>query len=68
VSRLAELLSEIDKIDDDTEFMKKEFEFVREYCKEKDFNLSEDDMNTVMSRGLGDWVSDWKDEHYSKDV
>lgn len=62
MSNLKELLKEIDKIEDDQEFMERENDFVREYCIEHDFNLSDDDMNEIENRGLSDGYEFWKNE------
>ena len=46
----------IDKIEDDQEFVKTEFEFIRDYCKERNFNLFKEDIDTIFQRGLGEWL------------
>lgn len=54
---LRELLAEVDKIEDDEEFMRAEFETVAEYCREKHFKLSNEDKRIIAARGLEDTIN-----------
>ena len=54
---LRELLAEVDKIEDDEEFMRTEFETVAEYCREKHFKLSNEDKRIIAARGLEDTIN-----------
>lgn len=44
----------VDQIEDDEEFCKKEHETVMEYCMEKKFLITEDDLFCIVGRGLND--------------
>lgn len=64
-------MNELDKIieklsasiEDDEEYMTEEFETVRNYCIERKFDLSEDEMKTIKSIGLDSWIDDWRDDY-----
>ena len=45
---------QVDQIEDDEEFCKKEYETVMEYCMEKKFLITEDDLFCIVNRGLND--------------
>lgn len=60
---LRELLSEVDKIEDDEEFIKTEFEIIAEYCHKNNCAISTEDEEIIKARGLGDWLDDWKHEY-----
>ena len=66
ISKLKELLIDIDKIEDDQEFMERENDVIKEYCIEHNFNLSEDDINEIRNRGLSDGFEFWQNEFSSK--
>lgn len=66
MSKLKELLIEIDKIENDQEFMERESDVIKEYCIEHNFELSEDDMNEIKNRGLDDGFEFWQNEFSSK--
>lgn len=53
---LKEYLKEnkVDQIEDDEEFCKKEHETVMEYCWEKKFLITDDDLFCIVNRGLND--------------
>lgn len=57
-----ELLAEVDKIEDDEEFVKAEFEIISEYCHKNNFEISAEDEDIIRARGLGGWFDDWKYE------
>jgi hypothetical protein len=63
MSSLAELLTKVDLIQNDEEFIQEEHAFVRDYCIQHQFQLQEDDMNTIISRGFQDWFNDWKNDY-----
>lgn len=54
-------LSEIDKIEDDEEFCRAEYNAVLDYCVKKDFGLSEEEMAIIRSRALDDSLDNWKE-------
>lgn len=60
---LRKLEEDLKNIEEDQEFMEKEFEAVRDYCVEKNFILSDEDLNILDSIGLGDWLDDWKENN-----
>ena len=53
-------------IEDDAEFMEVEYNQVRDYCEQKEFKLSEDDLSTLRSIGLESWLEDWE-EHWNQE-
>ena len=63
MNELEKILNELSSIIDDQEYMEKEFEVVREYCKERNFELSEDELKTIRTIGLEDWIADWMSEY-----
>ena len=62
MEKLKELLINIDKIEDDQEFVEKENEVIRQYCIDNNFNITEDDMNEIIQRGMEDAYAYWKEE------
>ena len=60
MNELEKILNELSSIIDDQEYMEKEFEVVREYCNERNFELSEDELKTIKTIGLEDWIADWR--------
>jgi len=50
----------IDNITDDEKFMHEEYEAVRDYCKEPNYKISDEDIKTLKSRGLYDSFLDWQ--------
>ena len=52
----------IDDISDDQEFTETESDFIRNYCIERNFNISEEDMKEINNRGLDDSFEFWKNE------
>ena len=62
MNELDKILNELSSITDDQEYMEKEFEVVREYCKRRNFELSENELKTIKSIGLEDWIPDWMNE------
>ena len=63
MNELEKILNELSSIIDDQEYMEKEFEVVREYCNERNFELSEDELKTIKTIGLEDWIADWRSEY-----
>lgn len=53
----------IDEIIDDQEFVEVENSFIREYCKERKFNISKEDMKEIENRGMVDGFNFWKSEY-----
>lgn len=43
--------------------MEEEFEAVRDYCIKREFKLSEDEMKTIKSIGLEDWIEEWRSDY-----
>ena len=60
---LEEIIAEerIDEIEDDQEFCEAENELIREYCINKNFRLSKEDLRTIRSRGLSGAINAWKE-------
>ena len=59
---LKNILSGIDEIEDDQEFIEMENEILREYCIEKNFKLPDEDMEEIIQRGMEDAYEFWKGE------
>lgn len=53
---LREYLKElkIDQIEDDTEFCDKEYDVIMDYCKERKFLISDEDLTCIVNRCLND--------------
>lgn len=64
---LHEILTEIDNIEDDEEFVQAEFEAVVDYCENKNYKLTDDDWSTICIRGLEDAINnsrwDWEERN-----
>ena len=61
LDRISKDLSETSE--DDQKYMKEEFETVRNYCIERKFKLSEDEMKTIKSIGLESWIEEWRNDY-----
>ena len=64
MNELDKIIQELSFIEDDQKYMETEFESVREFCEERNFQLSEDEKNTIKSIGLEDWIEDWRKNYY----
>lgn len=51
----------IDQIDNNEEFCQAEHEAVYNYCSERNFNLSDEDTQTIFARGIGDSFEFWEE-------
>lgn len=51
----------IDNIEDDELFMRAELEAIFNYCYDKNFELSDDDIKIIYARGLEDSFDFWRD-------
>lgn len=60
VNKLDKLLAEVDKIEDGEKWIKAERDTVQQYCEDKNFQMTEDEMETIRSRELEDFFYDWK--------
>ena len=60
---LAEYLKEnrADEIEDDQEFMETEYSAVQDYCAGRGYSITDDDMETIKSRGLEESFRNWKE-------
>ena len=65
MSNLLEYLhkNKIDQISDDQDFMETEYNAVMDYCRERNFNVSDEDMKTIISRSLEDSFNNCKEYH-----
>lgn len=61
MNELDKLLAEVDKIEDDEKWLEIERDTVQQYCEDKNFEMTEDEMETIRSRELEDFFYDWKD-------
>lgn len=65
MNELDKLLAEVDKIEDDEKWLETERDTVQQYCENKNFEMTEDEMETIRSRELEDffyyWKYDWED-------
>ena len=64
MSELAKAIKQagIDDIVDDQEFVEAENDFVRDYCIERNFNISDEDRSEISNRGMDDAFEDWENE------
>lgn len=58
---LTKYLKKIDEIENDEEFAAAEYDMVHQYCEDRKYVLVKEDMNTIISRGLEESYSNWKD-------
>lgn len=49
-----------------TEAIKTEFTLTREYCIEKNFNMSDTEMALIEGMGLGEWFTRWENDELMK--
>lgn len=66
MKELAEVLKDVDSIKDDQEFVEIENGVVRQYCYNKNFEMTEDDMREIKNRGMDDAYEFWKEEFGSR--
>lgn len=59
MNELDKLLVEVDKIDDDNKRLETEHDTVRQYCEDKNYQMTEDEMKTIRSRGLEESFESW---------
>lgn len=59
--------NKIDQIEDDQEFMESEYNAVQTYCEIIGYLITDDDLETIKSRGLEESFINWK-ETYVKDL
>lgn len=50
----------VDQIEADEEFCQMESEKIHEYCAARNFQMSDDDMKTIIGRGLEESFEFWK--------
>lgn len=59
--------NEIDRIEDDQEFMEAEHDAIQTYCENCGYCIVNEDLSIIKSRGLEDCFTEWK-EMYVKDL
>lgn len=59
MNKLDKLLEEVDKIEDDDKWIEKEYDTVQQYCEDKNYVMTEDEMETIRSRGLEESFENW---------
>lgn len=66
---LREYLKEqkIDQIEDDAEFCDKEYNAIMDYCTERKFLITDDDLVCIVNRGLNDSY-EYRRAQYIKDL
>ena len=57
---LIKYLEKIDQIEDDEEFIIAEYDAIHEYCEDRKYVLTKDDLNTIKDRGLEESYLNWK--------
>lgn len=64
---LHDILTEIDNIEDDEEFVDAEHEAVIDYCENKNYDLTDEDWDIICSRGLEDTINynrwEWEEDN-----
>lgn len=58
--------NKIDQIEDDQEFMEAEYDAIRTYCKNRNYSISDEDLNIIKSRGLEESFIGWREEENEK--
>lgn len=59
MNELGKLLVEVDKIEDDDKWLEAEHDTVQQYCEDKNYEMTEDEMETIRSRGLEESFESW---------
>lgn len=59
MNELDKLLVEVDKIEDDDKWLEAEHDTVQQYCEDKNYEMTEDEMETIRSRGLEESFESW---------
>lgn len=59
MNELDKLLVDVDKIEDDNKWLEKEHDTVQQYCEDKNYKMTEDEMETIRSRGLEESFENW---------
>lgn len=59
MNELDKLLAEVDKIDDDDEWLEAEHDTVQQYCEDKNYRMTEDETETIRSRGMEESFENW---------
>ena len=59
MNELGKLLVEVDKIEDDDKWLEAEHDTVQQYCEDKNYEMTEDEMKTIRSRGLEESFESW---------
>lgn len=59
MNELDKLLVEVDKIEDDDEWLETEHDIVQQYCEDKNYKMTEDEKATIRSRGLEESFENW---------
>lgn len=59
MNELDKLLAEVDKIEDDEKWIEAERDTVQQYCEDKNFQMTEDEMETIRSRELDGYFEMW---------
>lgn len=60
---LCELLNNLNDIENDEDFMLAEYSATQVYCEEHNFNLNDDDLKELESRGLMESFLCWKEQN-----
>lgn len=59
MNELDKLLVDVDKIEDDNKWLETEHDAVQQYCEDKNYKMTEDEMETIRSRGLEESFENW---------
>lgn len=64
MNELDKLLVDVDKIEDDNKWLETEHDTVQQYCEDKNSKMTEDEMETIRSRGLEESFENWVEFDY----
>ena len=59
MNELDKLLIEVDKIEEDDEWIEMENETIHQYCEDKNYKMTESEMETIRSRGAEGAFKNW---------
>ena len=60
MNRIDSILHKLSKIQDDEEYIREEFELVRNFCIEQDFNLTDPEIKSIKAIGMDEYYDEWR--------
>lgn len=59
MNELDKILLEVDKIEDDDKWLEEEHDTVQQYCEDRNYKMTKDEMETIRARGLEESFENW---------